>query len=76
MGAVQGRFDAVVVPPAGFGGPVAHRGVLLAAYPADLVGPREQTGSGKTTHQHARAAWDVAGATPAQIRFDRARSST
>lgn len=48
--------STIRVPPANFGRSP------LATYPAELVGPRETTGAGKGPRQHARAAWDVAGA--------------
>lgn len=62
MGAVVGAFSATVVDPAGHGAPLPGRAALLAVYPVCLVGARERTGGGKAITQHARAAWDVAGA--------------
>ena len=56
MGAIVGRWPrAVVVAPAGNGKSP------LAAYPPELVGPRETTRSGGR-RRHARSAWDIAGA--------------
>lgn len=70
VGGVLGLYghQAVVVPagrhgyavPDGITGKTARR-ILERAYPADLIGPRETTGRGKSTRQHARAAWDIAG---------------
>jgi hypothetical protein len=67
-GALCERLNAVVVEPSGFGAPAPNRRVLEAMYPADLIGPRETTGSGKTSWQHLRAAYDIAGAVPATLR--------
>jgi hypothetical protein len=53
----------VMVPPDGFGAALPSRRHLLAAYPAELVGPRETTGAGKSKWQHLRAGYDVARAT-------------
>jgi hypothetical protein len=61
---------AAIVPPAGFGAPVCPPGtnpavarrILIASYPAPLVGPRETTGAGKSPYQHLRAAWDLCAA--------------
>lgn len=70
-------LPVLVVPPARHGAPVegltgrAARQVLLQKYPDVLVGPRETTGSGKGHLQHARAAWDVAGAAALQLRLER-----
>ncbi|MBA2336570.1 MAG: hypothetical protein H0V96_02230 [Acidimicrobiia bacterium] len=45
------RANLIVVPPRGHGtGP-------LAAYPAQLVGAREKTGTGQL--RHCRSAWDI-----------------
>ncbi len=68
VGAMIARFGATVIDPAGFGAPVASRAVLVATYPAELIGPRETTGSGKSPRQHARAAWDGAHALGRAIR--------
>lgn len=55
MGAIVGRWPrAVIVAAAGNGKSP------LAAYPPELVGPRETTGSGGRL-RHARSAWDIAG---------------
>lgn len=67
-GALTHALGAVVVEPSGFGAPAPNRRVLEAMYPADLIGPRETTGSGKSRWQHLRAAWDIAGAVPAELR--------
>lgn len=54
-GALVATFpDAILVPPAGNGSR------LLAAYPAELVGPKETKGTGEL--RHARSAWDIAAA--------------
>lgn len=62
-------LGALMVPPDGFGAPVPAgtspkiaRQILEARYPAELIGARETTGGGKAKIQHARAAWDLAGA--------------
>lgn len=58
--AVPDLDEIVLVPPGGYGS------LPLAAYPRQLVGPREglagmlKTGSGRL--RHARSAWDIAGA--------------
>lgn len=49
-------IDVVIVEPAGHGTSALH------SYPETLIGGRETTGSGKAPMQHARAAYDVAGA--------------
>lgn len=66
-GAVLAYFpDAIVVPQAGSS--------PLYAYPKDLVGPRETTGTGGRL-RHARSAWDVAGGAPGMARRLRALRS-
>lgn len=49
--AVAAEPHAVIVPPGG------HGSLPLTAYPAELVGPRERTGSGRL--RHCRSAYDV-----------------
>ena len=71
-------LPARVIPPDRFGSPVegltgqVARQTLLQRYPADLVGPRETTGSGKGPLQHVRAAWDCAGAAALRLRMEAA----
>jgi len=73
--AMPDGFATVIVPPDRFGAPVegltgpTARQALLQRYPADLVGPRETTGSGKGPLQHVRAAYDVAGAAGLLLRM-------
>ena len=71
VGAMLGRFgvSTVLVDQAGHGSPVPKgataalgRRILEQSYPAELIGARETTGRGKSPRQHARAAFDVAGA--------------
>lgn len=52
--------DAVLVPPAGHGRRSSGRVELLARYPVELVGVREQHGTGGM--RHMRSAWDIAAA--------------
>lgn len=72
LGGIVTAFTSAHVIPAGDYGPtMPNRRILVAAYPSDLVGPRETTGSGKSPHQHARAAWDMATAAAPKIRATR-----
>jgi Holliday junction resolvasome RuvABC endonuclease subunit len=71
LGAIVGIYGAVIIPAGSYGAPVASRAILCAAYPSDLVGPRETTGSGKGIRQHARAAFDLAAAAPRYIHTTR-----
>lgn len=64
-GIVTAFTSARIVPTGNYGAPVANRRILLAAYPSQLVGPRETTGRGKSRRQHARAAWEMAATTAA-----------
>jgi hypothetical protein len=70
LGAIVGMYGAAIIPAGGYGAPVASRAILCAAYPSALVGPRETTGSGKGLRQHARAAFDLAGAAPRYLTHD------
>lgn len=72
LGAIVSVFtSAHVVPTGDYGPTMPNRRILVAAYPGDLVGPRETTGSGKSARQHARAAWDMATAAAPRIRATR-----
>jgi len=55
-GEFYGAIEIEMVAPGGHG----RRMPLREAYPPELIGPRETTGSGKSRYQHARAAYDVA----------------
>lgn len=58
---LDGPPAAELVRPGGHGSVAAGlgRAGLLAAYPAHLVGDREDAGAGRLTH--CRSAWDIAG---------------
>lgn len=58
--------DVTLVPPGRHGRAAEGygRAGLLAAYPHELVGPQETSGTGRL--RHARAAWDCAGAAAKQ----------
>jgi Holliday junction resolvasome RuvABC endonuclease subunit len=71
LGAIVGMYGAVIIPAGSYGAPVASRSILRAAYPTELVGPRETTGAGKGIRQHARAAFDLAAAAPRYIHTTR-----
>jgi hypothetical protein len=74
LGAVIGwcdQLDVVVVPPGRHGRAAdgLGRAGLSAAYPAELVGPRETSGTGAL--RHCRAAWDCAGVAAKRSRLAR-----